>query len=132
MHTELSAFPCVRSHPQMGSLNLVCSTSKDLKSGTTPTVLGQDFTPNVSNSNSNGCLLLKRQNTDNVEKSQKESVEKTKQKAHDNGLQKKYSSREFNKITELQLQQNNLEYDMEKKVAAFNCKEKNTEESRHG
>jgi len=130
-HTELSAFPRIRPHPQASFLNLVCFTSKDLKSGTPSKVLGQDLTSNVSNSDSNSCLLLKQQNTDiNVERNQKESVEKTKRKAiiYDNELKKK-SFQEFNKITELQLQQNNL--NMEKEVATFEYKEKSIEESRH-
>lgn len=135
MHTELSAFPRIRPHPQVDFLNVVSFTSKDLKSGTQSSVLGQDFTSNVSNSDSNSCLLLKQQNIDiNIEKNQKESVERPKRKAniYDKGLQKKYrDSQEFNKIIELQLQQNNLD-DMEKKVATFECKEKNIKESRHG
>ncbi|XP_011697605.1 PREDICTED: uncharacterized protein LOC105455749 isoform X2 [Wasmannia auropunctata] len=134
---ELSAFPRIRSHPQVGSLNLVRFTPKDLKSGTPPKVLRQTCTSNVTNSDSNSCLLLKQQNTViNVEKNQKESIKRTKQKVYDNGLQKKYTSQEFNKRTrknELQIQQNNLHYDMEKKEGCtFVCKEKNTEKSRHG
>jgi len=118
-YTELSAFPRIRSHPQAGFLNLVCFTSKDLKSGTPPKVLGQDLISNVSNSDSNSCLLLKQQNTDiNIERNQKKSVEKTKQKAiiYDN-------------VTELQLQQNNL--NIEKEAATFEYKEKNIKESRY-
>ncbi|KYQ52219.1 hypothetical protein ALC60_08834 [Trachymyrmex zeteki] len=127
MHIE-STFPRIISHPQ-SFLNLVCFTSKDPKSGTPPKVL-EDFT---SNSDTNRCLLLNKQNTNiNIEKNQKESVERTKQKAtYVNELQKKHNSQEFNKIIKLQLQQNNLDYDMEKKAATFECKN-NTEKSRHG
>ena len=35
------------------------------------------------------------------------------------------------KIIKLQLQQNNLDYDMEKKATTFECKD-NTEKLRHG
>ncbi|KYN08781.1 hypothetical protein ALC62_00237 [Cyphomyrmex costatus] len=128
MHTE-SAFPCIRSHPQ-GFLNLVCFTSKDSKSGTPSKVLG-DFTSNVSNSDTNSCLFLNKQNTNiNIEKNQKESIERTKQKpiTYVNELQKKHNSREFNKIMKLQLQQNN--YDMKKKPTTLECKD-NTKKSRY-
>lgn len=134
MHIELSAFPRIKSHPQVDSLNLVF-TSKNQKSGTPQKVSGQDFTTSVSNSDSNSCLLLKQQNTNlNVEKNQRKTVGMTKQKAitYVNGLQKQCRSQEFNKVTELQSQQNNLDYDMEKKASTFECKEKNTEESRYG
>lgn len=132
MHIELSAFPRIRPHPQ-GSLNSIYFPSKNSKSGTPQKVLEENFTFNVSNSNN--CLPLKRHNTDiNVEKNQKELIEKTRQKAitYDNKLQKKYISQEFNKITERELQQNNLNYDTNKKAATFEYKEKNTEESRYG
>ncbi|XP_071555640.1 uncharacterized protein [Temnothorax nylanderi] len=132
---ELSAFPRIRSHSQVGSLNMVHFTSKELKSGTPSKVLEQDFISNVSNSDSNSCLLLKQQNTNiNTEKNQKKSAGRTRQKVntHDNGLQKKCNSQEFNKVTELQLQQNNLDHDTEKKATTFECKEKNMQESGHG
>ncbi|XP_018356060.1 PREDICTED: uncharacterized protein LOC108756618 [Trachymyrmex septentrionalis] len=127
-----SIFPRIISHPQ-SFLNLVCYTSNDPKSGTPPKVL-EDFTSNVSNSDTNSCLLLNKQNTNiNIEKNQKESIERRKQKAitYVNELQKKHNSQEFNKIIKLQLQQNNLDYDMEKKATTFECKD-NTEKSRHG
>lgn len=134
MHIELSVFPRIRSHPQMGSLNLVQFTSKDQKSGTPQKVLGQDFTTSASSSDSNSCLLLKQNIDINVEKKQRETVGRTKQKAitYVNRLQKQCRSQEFNKVTELQLQQNNLDYDTEKKAFTLEHKEKNTEESRHG
>jgi len=131
MHTE-STFPRIISHPQ-GFLNLVCFTSNDPKSETSSKVL-EDFTSNISNSDTNSCLLLNKQNTNiNIEKNQKESIERRKQKAitYVNELQKKHNSQEFNKIIKLQLQQNNLNYDMEKKGTTFECKD-NTEKSRHG
>lgn len=129
----MSAFPRIRSHPQVSSLNMIHFTSKELKSGTPPKVLEQDFISNVLNSDSTNRLLLK-QNTDiNVEKNQKELIGRTKQKAiiYDNGLQKKCNSQEFNKVTELQLQQTNSDYNAKKKEIIFKCKEKNTE-SGHG
>ncbi|XP_011872469.1 PREDICTED: uncharacterized protein LOC105564597 [Vollenhovia emeryi] len=132
---ELSGFPRIKSHPQINSLNMVYFTPKELKSGTPPKVLEQDFTSNVSSSDSNNCLLLKQQNIDiNVEKNKKKSTRRTKQQAitYDNGLQTKHNSQEFNKVTELQLRQNNLDYDTKKEETAFECKEKNTEELHYG
>lgn len=133
MHIELSAFPRIKLHPQVSSLNMVYFTSKELKSGTPSKILEQDFISNVSNSDS--CLLLKQQNTDiNVEKNQKE-FRRIKQKTiiYDTGsIQKKCNSQEFNKVTEPQLQQNNLDYSTEKKAIILECKKKNMEESGQG
>ncbi|XP_036141117.1 uncharacterized protein LOC105833696 [Monomorium pharaonis] len=130
---ELSIFPRIRTYPQVESLNKMYFPSKNLKPGTPQKVLRQDLSCNVSNSDNNSCLLLKRQNTDNTQKNPREFVE-TKQKVitYDNKLQKKFSSQEFNKITELQLQQNNLNYKMKKKVATLEYKEKNVKNSKHG
>lgn len=129
----MSAFSRIRSHPQMGSSNTVYFTLKEPKSGTPLKVLEQNFMSNVSN-NDSSCLLLK-QNTDiNMEKNQKKSAGRIKQNAIicDNGLQKKCNSQEFNEVTELQLRQNNIDYDIEKKATTFECQEKNIRESRHG
>lgn len=128
----MSAFPRIRSHSQMGSLNTVHFTSEKLKSRTPSK---QDFTTNVSNSESKSCLLLKQQNTNiNIKKNQKESVGRIKEKVitYDNRLQKKCNSQKFNEVTGLQLQQNNLNYDTEKKTIKFEYKQKATEESGHG
>lgn len=110
---------------------MVHFTSKELKSGTPPKVLEQHFISNVLNSDSNNRLLLKQNVDINVEKKQKELIGRTKQKAiiYDNELQKKRNSQEFNKVTELQLQQTNSDYNIEKKEIIFECKEKNTEKS---
>ncbi|XP_029669537.1 uncharacterized protein LOC115239252 [Formica exsecta] len=75
---------------------------------------------------------LNLQNTDiNLRKNQRELDKKTKQKAF-SGLQSKCNTQEINKVTESQLQQNNLDYIMEKKVITLECKENNSEESMHG
>lgn len=130
--TELSTFPRTRSHPQSSSLNLVCFTSKDQKPGMPRKVSEQNFTSSISNNNSNCCLFLNQQNTDiNLRKNQRELDKKTKQKAF-SGLQSKCNTQEINKVTESQLQQNNLDYIMEKKVITLECKENNSEESMHG
>ncbi|EFN71187.1 hypothetical protein EAG_12784 [Camponotus floridanus] len=95
----------------------------------------QDFTSNVLNSDNNSCLFLSHQNTNiNLRKNQKESDEKTKQKAFTfvRGLQTKYNSQELNKATKPQSQQNNLDNIMEKKLIALEYKENNSKESMHG
>lgn len=95
----------------------------------------QDFTSNVLNSDSNSCLFLSHQNTNiNLRKNQKESDEKTKQKAFTfvSGLQTKYNSQELNKATKPQSQQNNLDNVMEKKLITLEYKENNPKESMHG
>lgn len=69
----------------------------------------------------------------NLRKDQKESDEKTKQKAFTfvNGLQTKYNFQEFNKATKPQLQQNNLDNTTEEKLITFEYKENNPKESMH-
>ncbi|GAB1865543.1 hypothetical protein CAJAP_06622 [Camponotus japonicus] len=132
---EMSAFPRIISHPQSSSLNFVCFTSKGQKSGMPLKVSKQDFTSNVLNSDSNSCLFLSHQNTNiNLRKDQKESDEKTKQKAFTfvSGLQTKYNSQELNKATKPQSQQNNLDNVMEKKLITLEYKENNPKESMHG
>ncbi|XP_072755428.1 uncharacterized protein [Anoplolepis gracilipes] len=131
---KLSAFPRTRSHPQSSCLNLICFTSKDQKPGIPRKVSKQNFTSSVSNDNSNSCLFLNQQNTNiNLKKNQKESDEKTKQKAFTfvSGLQTKCNIQKLSKATKPQLQQNNLDI-MEKKVITLECKENNPEESMHG
>lgn len=132
----MSAFPRIISYPQSSFLNFVRFTSKGQKSGLPLKVLKQDFTSNAVNSNNNNCLFLSHQNTDiNLRKeSDKESDEKTKQKAFTfvNGLQTKYNSQELNKATKSQLQQNNLDNTTEEKLITLEYKENNPKESMHG
>ncbi|KAL6435469.1 hypothetical protein ACFW04_005444 [Cataglyphis niger] len=106
---ELSTFPCTRSHPQSNSLNLLCFMSKDQKPG-----------------------MPRKQNAEvNLKKNQRGLVKKTEQKAF-SGLQTKCNTQEINKVTESQLQQNNLDYITEKKMITLECRENDSEESMHG
>lgn len=106
--------------------------SKDQKPRMLRKVSEQNFTSSISNSNSNSCLFLNQQNAENnLKKNQRGSDKKAEQKAF-SGLQTKCNTQEINKVTESQLQQNNLDYITEKKVVTLECRENDSEESMHG